>query len=304
MRQVGLLSKRDQAERFADFLRAGGIRCSIDTVTDGFRVWVQEDDDVASAKEEMPRFLAEPDHERYRNASRIVKAQMIEEQLRREEAQANTVDLAERWRRSGSEESPITFGLIAVSIMVVVMTGLQPKHNDPFVSQLWFSTDGTFRQILSGEVWRLISPIFLHFSLMHIVFNLIWTHQFGLQIEPRRGSFRFLVMVLTIAAASNFAQFWFHGQRLNGIWFGDPWFGGMSGVVYGLFGYIWIKGKVDPQSGFGLPRETVAMMLIWHVLCVAGIIPNVANWAHGIGLLAGMTIAAGGSLLRPLLRRR
>lgn len=304
MRQVGFLSKLDQAERFADFLRAGGIKCSVDDGANGYRIWVLDDDDVASAKEEWPRFLAEPDHERYRNATRIAKAKIVEEQHRREQARANTIDLSEHWRRSPSQNSPITFGLIAVSIVVMLLTGLQPKHNDPFVNRLWFSTDGTFDQIRSGEVWRLISPIFLHFGLMHIVFNLLWTYQFGLQIEPRRGSGRFLLMVLTIAAASNFAQFWFHGERLNGVWFGNPWFGGMSGVVYGLFGYIWIKGKVDPGSGFGLPQQTVMMMLVWHVLCVAGIIPNVANWAHGVGLVTGMTIAAAGTLVRPRLPRR
>ena len=77
----------------------------------------------------------------------------------------------------------------------------------------------------------------------------------------------------------------------------------MSGVVYGLFGYIWIKGKFDPRSGLGLPQQTVFMMLGWFVACVF-IIPNVANWAHGIGLVAGMVIAAGGLMLPSRIRRR
>ena len=304
MRQVGSLSNLDQAERFADYLRSEGTECSIDIGSDGFRIWVQDDDRVALAKQELPGFLADPDHERYREAAAIANTRLKEKQRRQETARANTVSVTNSWSGSAAQQCPVTFGLIAISILVAILTGLKPVHNDPFVSRLWISTDGTFQQIFSGEIWRVISPIFLHFNLMHIVFNLLWTHQFGLQIEPRRGSSRFLSMVLVIAACSNLAQFWFHGHEFKGHWLGDPWFGGMSGVVYGLFGYIWIKGRLDPRSGLGLPQQTVMMMLIWHVLCVVGVIPNVANWAHGIGLTAGMVLAAGGMLIPLKLRRR
>ena len=312
MRQVGSLSNLDQAERFADFMRSEGTECSIDSVPDGYRVWVQDDDHVALAKQELPRFLADPNNKRYRDAAEIAKARLKEKQLRREAAVENTVYVANSWNSSVAQQCPVTFGLIAILILVGILTGLKPVHNDPFVSRLWISTDGSIQQILHGEIWRIISPIFLHFNLMHIVFNLLWTYQFGLQIEPRRGSSRFLSMVLVIAACSNLAQFWspnlaqvlFHGSGVSGRWLGNPWFGGMSGVVYGLFGYIWIKGRLDPSSGLGLPQQTVVMMLLWHVLCVVGVIPNVANWCHGIGLVTGMALAAGGQMLPRRLRRR
>lgn len=302
MRQVGLLSKQDQADRFADFLRGQGIRCNVDSVADGYRVWVIDDDHISAAKEEMPRFLADPNHERYRDASRLAQKSLQEEQQRREAARSNTVILSDRWRRAGIESAPVTVGLIAIAILVVSLTGYHPKEDDPLANQLWFSTDGTFRQILSGEVWRLVSPIFLHFELMHIFFNLVWTYQFGLQIEPRRGSSQYLLMVIIIAAVSNAAQFWFTGTTIMGHWYGNPWFGGLSGVVYGLFGYTWIRGKLDPGSGLGLPQQTVFLMLLWHVLCVMGVIPKIANWAHGIGLVAGIAFALLDSLA--MKRRR
>ncbi|WP_397568357.1 rhomboid family intramembrane serine protease [Schlesneria sp. T3-172] len=293
MRQVGFLANREQAERFADFLRAEGIRCSVDVEPGGHRIWVEDDDLVPRAKEELPTFLADPNNERYRNAVRVAKSRMAEEQLRRDQARANKVDLSERWQqRSSNNGLPITFALIALSVFVSFQTGF--RLNAPLTSQLAISTDGTFRQILNGEAWRLVSPAFLHFSLMHIVFNLLWIYQFGMQIEPRRGSARFLSMVVFIAVTSNLAQFWFRG----------PLFGGMSGVVYGLFGYIWIRGKLDPQSGYWLPQQTIVMMLIWQVLCTLEIIPNVANWAHGVGLGAGIFLALIDSMIRMLARRR
>jgi len=78
-------------------------------------------------------------------------------------------------------------------------------------------------------------------------------------------------------------------------------FGGMSGVVYGLLGYVWIRGKLDPSSGYSLPRWIIVMMMGWFLLCVVGAVPNIANTAHGVGLLVG---AAWGFLSSGRLRRR
>jgi len=69
---------------------------------------------------------------------------------------------------------------------------------------------------------------------------------------------------------------------------GGPNFGGMSGVVYGLLGYIWIRGKLDPGSGLFLHRETVIMMIVWFFLCFTGWVGDIANGAHAGGLLIGM----------------
>jgi membrane associated rhomboid family serine protease len=45
-------------------------------------------------------------------------------------------------------------------------------------------------------------------------------------------------------------------------------------------------------------------MLIWYVLCVIGVIPHVANWAHGGGLLAGIAIAFSDTSFKRLLRQK
>ena len=70
-----------------------------------------------------------------------------------------------------------------------------------------------------------------------------------------------------------------------------PAFGGMSGVVYGLFGYLWIKTKFDPRSGFYLDPNLTMWFLIWFVLCMTGAVGPIANWAHGVGLAAGALVA-------------
>jgi GlpG protein len=66
-----------------------------------------------------------------------------------------------------------------------------------------------------------------------------------------------------------------------------PLFGGMSGVVYGLLGYVWMKGKNDPASGLFLHPQTVTMMLLWFFLGFTPVLPNIANITHGAGLFLG-----------------
>ena len=304
MRQIGSVPNLEHAERFADYLRADGVACSIAIESDGYRIWVHEDDHVPAARQELPQFLADPEHERYRSASRRAKARLQAEQLRRNANRAPIVDVSEQWIAPTIGSSPMIMALVSMTVFVALITGLNPKFNDPGINRLFYSSDGTFHSILRGEVWRILTPMFLHFNLMHIVFNMLMTYQLGLEIETRRGSLKFAGIVLAIAALSNTAQFWFGGQAVYGHWLGNPHFGGMSGVAYGLFGYSWIKGRLDPASGFDVPQQTVTMMMVWYVLCVLEIIPQVANWCHGVGLVTGVLIAAFGTWIQPWLRRK
>jgi len=294
MRQIGLLSDQDLADRFADHLRAEGVACSVDKGSDGFRLWVYDDDQVPAAKEELQLFQADPTNDRYRDASRRAMARFREVQNQQKQARSRTVNLSDQWSRPAADHCPITFGLIALSLVVAFFTVLNPQHDDWRVDLLWISNDGTLQPILHGEVWRLITPIFLHFGPMHLIFNLMGLQQFGMMIEHRKGNPKYLLMVLLIAALSNLAQFWFHG----------PNFGGMSGVVYGLFGYLWVKGKLEPESGFALHPQTITMMLVWHVLCSIGVVGGVANWAHGVGLVTGVALAMINPIMKPFTGRK
>jgi GlpG protein len=106
----------------------------------------------------------------------------------------------------------------------------------------------------------------------------------GRQVEFVRGPVKLGLMILVLAVVSNLAQATAQG----------PFFGGMSGVVYGIFGYIWMQQRLRPDSGFHLEPSTVVILLVWFFLCWFGVIQNVANYAHGGGLAAGMLIGVAG----------
>jgi GlpG protein len=144
-----------------------------------------------------------------------------------------------------------------------------------------------------GQPWRLLTPIFLHFSVLHLVFNTLWLWDLGRRVEHLHGSTRTLCLVVLMGLGSNIAQYLFAG---NGI------FGGMSGVIYGLLGYGWVWSVIQPQRSLQIPRAVIAFMLIWLVLCLFGFATllgagSVANAAHVGGLIMGMLLGLGAALI-------
>lgn len=155
------------------------------------------------------------------------------------------------------------------------------------ISERMKRIDGTMRRmdtkadaladVKSGQVWRLFTPMFLHFGYMHIIFNMYWLWMLGALLEIRYRPGRYLLFVLGVALVSNLAQAMMQGTN----------FGGMSGVNYGLFGFLFLHGWFHPHPSFRLERQTIVYMLVWLVLCFTNVFGPIANWAHSAGFLAG-----------------
>lgn len=163
--------------------------------------------------------------------------------------------------------------------------------------------DDPLVDVKKGQVWRLVTPMFLHFGILHLAFNMMWLWKFGVVLEIRFKSLRFLALVLTVAALSDLAQGFWGGPKFTA----STNFGGMSGVNYGLFGFILLRSKLHPAPEFSMNSQTVAWMLIWLVVCFTGTVGPVANAAHLVGFLSGAAIGAGNAIQAggwQVLRRR
>jgi GlpG protein len=143
-------------------------------------------------------------------------------------------------------------------------------------------------EVMHGEIWRLVTPIFMHAPILphdgikanplHLLFNMLWLYQLGSMVEARQSALFLFIFVAISAALSNLAQYFLFG----------PNFVGMSGVVYALAGYVWIRGKFNPGSGLFLDQQSVVWLLFWLVFCFTGLAGPIANAAHFIGLAVGM----------------
>jgi GlpG protein len=150
----------------------------------------------------------------------------------------------------------------------------------------------------SGQWWRLLTPMLIHFGILHLAMNTLWYWELGRRIEARQGAVMLLGLTLLFSLAANFAQYLHAGPSL---------FGGLSGVLYGLLGHCWIFQRLAQTSAYRLPPGVLVMMLAWLLICMTGIFEllqfgAIANAAHVGGLLAGcLTGLVGGVLAR---RRR
>ena len=306
MRKVGELQSEKQARSFHDTLVARGIENTTEEEDGGaFSIWVHDDDQIAEAARHFAMFQSAPDAPEFREAS--TKAAAVRAQLVKSERSRRSTVIDEArvgYERNFMGGGFVTMLLVVITIAITGYTGffgpggggdraaLAKFH----ISQMWFihGISSFLPEVRAGEVWRLITPIFLHVDIMHIVFNMMWLVQFGRFIESRLGGAKLLAFVLAIGIGSNLAEY---------LW-KQPNFGGMSGVNYGLFGYLWMKAKFGRDPGWELNPQTVQLMLMWMVICYTGMLGPVANAAHTVGLMIGALLGIASARIVPWLERQ
>lgn len=140
-----------------------------------------------------------------------------------------------------------------------------------------------------GHWWTIVTAIYLHGSLLHIIFNVLWIRQLGPDVEKIYGPAR-LVVIFTVSGVAGFVL-------SNAV--GIPFTVGASGSIFGLLGAIVAFGR---KRGGSFGRLVFQQYGMWAaILFISGfIMPGVNNWAHAGGFAGG--IAAG--LVLSLAERR
>lgn len=171
----------------------------------------------------------------------------------------------EDWRRY-----PVT---VAIAVGAVAMTArwhLMHANIDRLVmsDEFWY-----------GEFWQPLTSCLLHINIIHIAFNLMCLWVFGAVFERMYGHARYLLIVIFLAYGSSLAEYAFmHG----GV--------GLSGVIYGLFGMLWVLNVRDRRFFGTMDQQTIQVLVGWFFLCIALTITKlmpIGNFAHGSGAILG-----------------
>lgn len=281
MREIGVLDNVQQADLLADFLLSKGIKCHIDNDNSRYVLWALDDDLVTTAKEHLLAFKANPLDPVYADGAKAARQIRKEELGRRKQYRKNVKDIRSTWSLAPTTGPTFVSALLLSTCLIVGYLTWLGQAGNTITPWLLFSTDMNWTELKEGELWRLITPIFLHFGLMHILFNAMWLISLGPMIERSKGSLWLLGFVLITAIVSNFAQ----------AYFVSPAFGGFSGVNYGLIGYASIMGRRAPGSGIRLSPQSAGLAIAWGLLGIAGEFVHheswMANWAHGVGFAVG-----------------
>ena len=248
-----------------------------------------------AARDELQVYLDHPDDPRF-HASALVAAEVRrKEQDLNKQFHKNFREVSDLWAAPGVRRRPLTSLLIAASVVVFLLQR-SSLYSEWVDEQMLFTTfhldaGGTIRDdglepVLHGEVWRLVTPILMHVNIPHIFFNMWWLSALGTMIEIRRGTLRLAGLVLIAAVISNLGQYLYDVRIYDQARAAQ----GMSGVIYALFGYIWMKGLHEPEQGMVMHPNNINIMMLWLVICMTGVVGPIANAAHVTGLVVGVTL--------------
>jgi GlpG protein len=287
MRLIGHLPSETSASTFSDYLYVQGIANEVESEKDGWAVWIHSEDEWPKAKEMLAAFLGDPADPKYRKQAAQARQMRTQAAAAEEKAAARVMDRAKVFKATMPYGvGPLTCVLVGLSLVVQFLT--VAGYEERILQELYMTAitiNGSMAQwahglpeISQGEFWRLFTPVLVHGGWVHLLLNMLWLLDLGSMIEGRQSTGRLGLLVVVMAVVSNMGQYLLF----------DANFCGMSGVVYGLLGYVWVKSRLDPSSGLVLHPHTVLMMLIWFFLCFTPIIPRIANGAHAVGLGLGL----------------
>lgn len=269
-------SEKRPALAFSDYLRSLNIPNHLEPVSEGFAIILESADDRDRALAEAQAFVTKPDDAKYWQASWQTGAVQKEAVYNEAAAVAGEPWWRVWWHRGG-------WVTRAVAAICLLFFAAELIWGDAALDVLGYA-DGISLDALQGQWWRLITPAFLHFGVLHITFNLLWWWELAALVEKAQSSWRLLALTAVIILVSNAAQFLSYGTG----------FGGLSAVVYGLVGYLWLYPVADPSATFRLRGSIVAFLLGWLALGYTGIFDaifgKISNNGHLAGLLAGSAL--------------
>ncbi len=285
MRMLTTVADQNDAKILCDALYADGVATTFKETREGsIAIWVHDETQMEQARAFLEGF--DPSSSRVAEMAKEARARRKKEAKADEKLRARTEKIREQIEaKQNMRIGTVTTGLIAICVVVFFLTDM--GKNMAMISHFTFLPPvvtprglvwGDVSAIWQGQPWRLFTPMFLHFGFMHILFNMWWLKDLGTAIERVFSARYLLIFVLLTAAFSHVLEYAMSGPTT---------FGGMSGVVYGLFAFIWIRGRLDPSFPYRMPQQLVTFMLIWLGLGFTGWVGPIANWVHSGGLLVG-----------------
>jgi len=257
---------------FSNYLQSLGIQAQLKSNQDQGHVIYCLENNISQAKAEFDVFIINPHADKYQQAAW-------------DRGEAVTLNAGDFGLINSFKDGFLAHaGIVTLLIFVLcwlVFIGSELGGAQNIFKALQFYPQLSVDALLANPL-RLIGPAFFHFSWLHIVFNTMWWWQLGGSIEKTLGKVTLVNLLLISAIVSNVGQYLVSGSN----------FGGLSGIVYALVGFVWWFGYLVPEQGLSLAKPLVGFLIFWLVLGFAELLPvNVANTAHLLGLLSGCFLA-------------
>jgi membrane associated rhomboid family serine protease len=184
---------------------------------------------------------------------------------------------APKVRSAMTATAPVVTAILGINIVVYIAQQLLGfSFTDRFVMDPFL--------IRSGEYWRLITPVFLHAHVFHILMNCYVLYALGPNVEQSFGKVRFALMYLAAG---------FFGNVMSFVIPPDARSLGASGAVFGMAGVLLIYLYRRRRSAFVAQYLRSILFFIGINLAIGFVFRGIDNWAHIGGLLSGVVLGFG-----------
>ena len=262
-------------KKFSDHLQRLGLSHRITEESGRQILWVQSEPEAHLLREALNQWLEE-DHTQ-------------QKPIQQPASKSVTRSPVKHWINSVWHAvylSPTT--LISIIICLAVAVASQLGNNTATVRELFYPLlpDTGILELLASINSPLVflntlTPMFLHFGELHLIFNMLWLWYFGKQLESLQSRWLFLGLIISTAFISNTAQY---------LALGFNNFGGMSGVVYGLVGYAWVIHFFMPRSHLLINNGMFVVFVIALIAMEIFASSLIATVAHATGLITGLLL--------------
>ena len=177
----------------------------------------------------------------------------------------------------------ITYAIIILNIVVfglMAYDGAGIFDANGLVHLKWGSNYSPLT--LSGDWWRLLSSIFIHFGIIHLAMNMYCLFSIGVYLEPMLGKVKYAAAYLCTGILASLVSLWWHSEPANSA--------GASGAVFGLYGLFLALLTTDliPKTVRASMLKSIGIFIVFNL--IYGMKGGVDNSAHIGGLVSGFVI--------------
>ena len=186
----------------------------------------------------------------------------------------------------------VTYGLITVNILMFAVMEMYGSSMD-IATLVRFGAMEVGLVVEHRQIWRLITPIFLHIGATHLLFNCFALYAFATRAERYFGHIQFIIIYILSGITGSLIKIPTGGSAVSA---------GASGAIFGIFGALFAFMLMRRKIIEGLSVGTMAIMIIatfamGFVIERTGTMGAIGHWAHFGGLVGGFILGAIMSLI-------
>ena len=171
MRSIATFKEEKLALRFWNYLQGEEIESTLEEDgNDAWAIWVIDEEKIPAAIQFSEKFKLNPEDPKFNSSKKVEAKSNHKSVINRDlKSRFKNYNLREKWSKQDRAPGMISLSIIIISVAVFLLSGM--GKNQDIVSKFLISEkiDGTLSEVLEGQVWRIVTPIFLHFGIFHIL---------------------------------------------------------------------------------------------------------------------------------------